>query len=261
MKKTAINHNRKRKEGLHQRVALLKSLRAGRRVGGSAVTSRLLCEGLRVGHRRRRGAVAPVVGGDFRAGTNACSVEAKVAVAQRTVGVDLLDLAGNVGVVRGRRAGAVGNAVVEGRDLGGSLLQDDGLDLHFTDLLEDGFFHDFNHDCDLLLDDGDFFSRANFNLFLLDNDRVLRGVEVALAVEVIEVAHRGKTHVVVERRRRAGDDFRSAGHINGLSACGSGSDKGNKERLGKHLDKNGLNRDLPGKRMRQGMGWLREGRR
>lgn len=94
---------------------------------------------LRLGHRRGRSCVVPVVArGNNRAASDAGTVESKVARAERTVGVhDFAEHSRDVRVVGCRVTRVVADGVAEGGHDACRLLDDDGLDFNFANLLED----------------------------------------------------------------------------------------------------------------------------
>jgi len=122
------------------------------------------------------------------------------------------------------------------------LLEDDGLSLDFADLLSDDALSHLLEDEEALLDDFDALGLADSLLLLNNGDRLfaeLAVVEVAGAVEAVEVAHILGSTVVVE-----GVDSTTDAQVSGRSewcssnACresGKSDDKSGSE-LSEHDD-------------------------
>lgn len=190
-------------------------------------------------------AAAPVVarGGDIRA-AEVVAGEPKVAGAEAAVALEELVVErGDVRVVADTTAGVAAQVAAEAVQAGVELLENDGLALDLADLLSDNALGHLLENEETLLDDFDRLRAAN-ELLLLDNGDLTRAevavVEIAVAVEVVERAHRTETAPVIKvAGRAAGNDISVFGGKRGTrDGVGEGrkSDDDDGGKFGEHDD-------------------------
>jgi hypothetical protein len=154
--------------------------------------------------------------------------ETEVVGTQRAVAVlDRAEVGGDVGVVSDTATRLAPEVAAEAARARVELLENDGLSLDFADLLCDDALSHLLEDEKALLDDFDALGVADSLRLLNDGDRLLTElavVEVAGAVEVVEVAHVLESTVIVEGVASATDNQVSGG------SEGCGSDTGRESR-------------------------------
>jgi len=136
----------------------------------------------------RRPAVVPVGALNHDAvGADITTVEAEVVVGELSiVAEDPVVVSDDLIVVADVPAGLATDIVVEGPDAGPPLLENNGLGLDLADLLGDDLLGHLLEDNEALLDDLDALGVAHYVMLGLDVLLIVGGVEVVLAVEVVE---------------------------------------------------------------------------
>jgi len=151
--------------------------------------------------RGGRGCVVPVVTADSnKVLANILASESEAVVGERAIDiVEVLEVAGNIGVVADLVGRDTLEVVGEPAERSVELLEDDSLHLNLADLLGDDLLRHFLQNDEALLDDFDAHSAAD-DLLLLDDNllKVLVG-EVVDTIEVVEALKGVEASPVVKR--------------------------------------------------------------